>query len=158
MKIRKVVITALAMMLVVSCAGKRKGVYVSRSIDKTYDASLDRVYDAAISALEALEIQITNKPEKDKLRANIDADLADGTSIKITMKARENHTDISIRVGVLGDEEASRIIMKEVNKYVTASKTDDSKEKAKPEKPAAPATGGNPEAAAETAPAAPAGE
>ena len=91
-------------------AGAATVAYVKGELRTTYAASLNRTWDATLSALKDLRINVYST-KKDLTEGDIEATKADGTKIKINLEpAGPNTTSVRIRVGMFGDEEASKVI------------------------------------------------
>jgi uncharacterized protein YceK len=87
--------------------------YVSGWMHREYPVSLGKAYNAAVKAVNQHDLEISEKG-KDITTAYIRAKGAK-REIWINLKRISRHvTKISIRVGVLGDKEAARIIHKSI--------------------------------------------
>jgi len=74
------------------------------------------VYDTAGQTLEALEINVVDS-EKDALTAKLTGRGAENKKITIKLKRlEENLTEMSVRVGLLGNKNMSRVICDEITK------------------------------------------
>lgn len=110
----------LAILLVLLCTGCAAVVvggaaavgtytYVAGHLKKTYNANLDGAYQASIAGCESLGLPVLER-EKQLSQATIKTRDAD-REVWITLKAQSSTTtEISVRVGYLGDEQASRRI------------------------------------------------
>jgi hypothetical protein len=77
-------------------------------------ASLEHAWTAAQDAIKQLEFTVKSTA-KDALDARLEAKQADGTDVSIKLsKASESVTEVSVRVGILGDQERSRLIMDKI--------------------------------------------
>ena len=95
-------------------AGAATVAYVKGELRTTYAASLNRTWEATLSALKDLRINI-NSSKKDATEGDIEATKADGTKVKINLEpAGPDTTTVRIRVGMFGDEEASRVINRQI--------------------------------------------
>ena len=84
--------------------------YVQGSFETDYRHPYDQVYDATLTSLKDMNMAV-GKTERDAVGAKIEASRADGTPVAIELKkAGPQTTDAKIRVGRLGDEDASRVI------------------------------------------------
>lgn len=94
-----------------AAAGAGTAAYVHGDLDKILQADYSEVWDASQDALEELNIKITEKEEKTN-QGVIKGRMADdkSVSIRITPQTKGN-TKLSIRVGVVGNEEESRKIL-----------------------------------------------
>lgn len=85
--------------------------YVAGQLKHTYAVNLDRAYKATESACKSLKLPIT-KSEKELSSASVHCKDGD-TDVWISLKSLDEnpkHTEISVRVGILGDEAASKKI------------------------------------------------
>ncbi|KAF5048782.1 hypothetical protein DSECCO2_446570 [anaerobic digester metagenome] len=110
----------LAILLVLLCTGCAAVVvggaaavgtytYVAGHLKKTYNVNLDGAYQATIAGCESLGLPVLER-EKQLSQATIKTRDAD-REVWITLKAQSSTTtEISVRVGYLGDEQASRRI------------------------------------------------
>jgi hypothetical protein len=75
------------------------------------------VYEAAVQALGDLELTVTDKA-KDVFSAKVSAEGADGKSVSVIIKPREDgNTDLRIKVGGAGgNEQRSRRIYQQIQK------------------------------------------
>lgn len=120
--LRSILVLALACSAVVvqGCwavaAGAAGGTvaYVMGDLEAARSESLDEVYSATISAMEDLEYKVTSK-QKDALEAEVAARSAADKKVTVYMeRTGEGTTRISVRVGVFGSEEKSRLIYDEI--------------------------------------------
>ncbi|MFH0809663.1 MAG: DUF3568 family protein [Pseudomonadota bacterium] len=98
----------------VAAAGAGLGVagykYVSGELDTTYHQPYSQVYGATLTSLKGMNMMVTNV-QQDAAGAKIEAKRADGTKVSVNLaKAGPDTTKAGIRVGLLGDENASRTI------------------------------------------------
>jgi hypothetical protein len=103
--------TGCAALVVGGAAGVGTYSYVAGQLKHTYAANLDRAYRATESACKSLQLPIT-KSEKKLSSGAVHCKDGD-TDVWISLKSLDKtpkHTEISVRVGVLGDEAASRRI------------------------------------------------
>ncbi len=88
--------------------------YVKGELRATYAASLDRTWEATLSALKDLQINVRST-KKDATEGDIEATKADGTKVKINLvPTGPDTTSVRIRVGMFGDEEASKTINRQI--------------------------------------------
>jgi hypothetical protein len=101
-------------LLLAAGAGAATVAYVKGELRTTYAASLNRTWEAILSALKDLRINIYSS-KKDATEGDIEATKADGTKVKINLEpAGPDTTSVRIRVGMFGDEEASRVINRQI--------------------------------------------
>lgn len=101
--------------LVVGGAGGAAGaIYYKGRIIKTINVYHSTLHKATVRALKSMGLPI----EKEKVRYNgssIESKFLDETKIWIEIEAVSRHTSkIYIRVGLLGDEERSRMLLKKI--------------------------------------------
>jgi hypothetical protein len=79
---------------------------------------IDAVYAAAVKALQELELDVAeDRTTKDALAATIMARDAQDKQIEVKLASTTSDTtEISIRVGVFGNETKSRLIYKQIQK------------------------------------------
>ena len=109
---------AVLILTLCSCApslvGTDAAVYSTGKLYAVSGRDLTEVYQASLKALEDLEIRVTQH-QKDIFSAKIVAKAADGKVIKIIAKpAKPDLTNLDIKVGLLGDEERSRLIYERI--------------------------------------------
>ena len=96
-------------------AGAGALAYVRGELQTTYPAALDRTWDTVLGALNELAIPVKSA-RKDALGGSIEATRADGTAVRIALEsAGPGATAVRIRVGMLGDEEASKAIHRKIS-------------------------------------------
>jgi hypothetical protein len=84
--------------------------YVEGQFKTDYRHPYERVYDATLASLQESNMPVSSA-EKDVAGAKIKAKRADGTDVWVDLKRTgPEMTDATIRVGYLGDENASRAI------------------------------------------------
>jgi hypothetical protein len=77
---------------------------------------VDTLSVASLAAMEELKLPVTNK-NRDKLVGRVEGYTSDGQTVKVKMEAlSEGVTMLSIRVGTLGDEALSRMILVKIMK------------------------------------------
>jgi hypothetical protein len=90
--------------------------YVKGELHSTEGVSLDRAWNATQAAIQDMGFIVTAK-DKDAVSAKLMALTTDNTTIEITLNRNaDNLTGISIRVGTLGDESMSRLILEKIRK------------------------------------------
>lgn len=101
--------TGCAALVVGGAAAVGTYTYVAGQLKKTYNANLDTSYRATLAGCEALGLPVIER-EKQLSKASVKAQDGD-RDVWITLKSQSSTTtEISIRVGYLGDELASRRI------------------------------------------------
>ena len=101
-----------------AAAGAGTYLYLKGELTDTEEVPLDRAYEAAKAAVKDLEYR-TKEQSKDALQARIVALEADGTEVHIKMESKgEKLTKFTVRIGVVGDESRSRLIMDKIKKHL----------------------------------------
>ncbi|WP_051295077.1 DUF3568 family protein [Maridesulfovibrio bastinii] len=85
-------------------------VYVAGQAKQQFNASLDRTYQAAIAACGKLNLRIEKK-EKKLSDASITAKDSDTTVMIDIERKSSNISEVSVRYGILGDEQSSSQIL-----------------------------------------------
>ncbi len=77
-------------------------------------ATLDKTWAATLAALEQMGMTVKAKT-RERLRGDISAVEADGTSVQIALSRQSgDFTRVTIQVGLLGDETKSRAIVAKI--------------------------------------------
>ncbi len=91
--------------------------YTNGWLERDYDISLDQAYNASLQAAQNLNMEIIQK-NKGLASAEIRAKQNDETYwIKIESKG-EQLTTISVRSGLMGDKDASRVVQREIEQHI----------------------------------------
>lgn len=84
--------------------------YVEGQYKTDYRQPYEQVYEAALASLQENDMPVTES-QKDAAGASIKAKRADGTDVWVDLKrSGPEMTNATIRVGYMGDENASRAI------------------------------------------------
>ena len=84
--------------------------YVSRRLSWTYPGTLVEVWQATLKALQELDLRVQSK-SLDGLGGEIEAIRADQTTVAVELRpVSDRTTDVSVRIGTLGDYEQSKTI------------------------------------------------
>lgn len=99
---------------VVFLAGAAAGVggykYYKGALTVIYQAPYERTWDASLKALKEMGLEIEDKT-RELTTGKISAQLADNTPVTVSLKyVSSSETEATIRVGALGDENASNVI------------------------------------------------
>ena len=90
--------------------------YVRGDLETVETAGLDALYKASLEALDELELAVVQKA-KDAMTAEIISRDAEDKKIRIKLKSTaEGMTELSIRIGMFGDETKSRLIYGAIKK------------------------------------------
>ncbi len=101
---------AAALLVVGAGAGIGSYKYFEGSLSRDYPIAYSRALDATNSALENHQISISNSIDEGTV-AKIDAVRRDGTKVSVKVEDRgQSVSEISIRVGLLGDRSAAEKI------------------------------------------------
>ena len=88
--------------------------YFEGKLTDTENVPLDRAWEATQAAIKDLGFQVEEQT-KDALKAYLKAEEADGTNVWIWLDAEgEKTVKFTIRVGVIGNESTSRLIMDKI--------------------------------------------
>lgn len=99
-------------------AGVGTAVYIEGEDSRVHSANLDQTWTATLDALKQMNIQV-EKSDKDALGGTVEAKRADGTDVKIKEEPAEgNTTQVKIRIGVFGDQNASEAIQNSIAKIL----------------------------------------
>ena len=95
-------------------AGTAAGVggykYYQGALDVIYQAPYMDTWNAAVRVLEDMNFKIDQK-SNDAMSGKIEAKRADNKPVIVSLKYKStNETDVTIRVGIFGDENASNVI------------------------------------------------
>lgn len=95
-------------------AGAGAATYMAGSLKSTLDQGIDRVWAASRAATSDLRFTVESE-NQDATVGEIKAKNAAGSQIFISLKAETpTQTSVSIRVGLLGDQDASIIIFDKI--------------------------------------------
>ena len=90
--------------------------YVRGDLETVETAGLDALYKASLEAFDELELAVVQKA-KDAMTAEIISRDAEDKKIRIKLKSTaEGMTELSIRIGIFGDETKSRLIYEAIKK------------------------------------------
>lgn len=81
--------------------------YVAGWLHKDYEASLEQTYEAGLDAMQDLDIRVETKTLS-LSKANVRGKKGDETIILKMEKKSGGVVKVSVRVGLLGDEQASK--------------------------------------------------
>ena len=90
--------------------------YKNGELETSYAAPYNLTWNATIRAMKRMNLKIT-KTQKGATEGTVESEQADGTGVTTKLKSSsQDVTSIKIRVGILGDEEASKTI----DRYIRA--------------------------------------
>jgi hypothetical protein len=97
-----------------AAAGVGAVAYIKGELQTTYAAPLDQTYQATLDALEDLDYRVLSD-QKDGTEGEIEAKRVGGDSVKVKLSVSGRGTTlVKIRVGIFGDEAASRTIERKI--------------------------------------------
>jgi hypothetical protein len=113
-----VAVAGCAALLVGSAAGAGSVVYVKGQLKEDMNVSVPAVHDASISTLKGLSLPIF-EDNHDKLSARIKSRFANGDDVWIEIESiTAKSSKITIRVGILGDQNKSRQILDGIHTHL----------------------------------------
>lgn len=102
-------------LLLVGGAGTSAIAFATGELRSSEEVSLETLEEASRQAVERLDyqdVEIERQPDRVRIRART----AGGESVDLRMLARSpERTDLRIRIGVFGDEAASRLLLEEIH-------------------------------------------
>jgi len=111
-----VLLTPGCLLLLGAGAGAGGAAFVMGKLDAELDGSVKKVHGATVASLKSLDMQIL-KNQVDKLSGKVESKTADDKDVWIHLDSvTRSKTEISIRVGYLGDETRSRRILETIQK------------------------------------------
>ena len=111
--------TGCVALMVGAGAGAAGTVYVMGKLEERVEASISKVQEATVAGLKDLNLPI-HKNEGDKLSAQIESKTADDKTIWIKVNfVTESISELSIRVGLTGDEQRSREILRAIKHHLS---------------------------------------
>jgi hypothetical protein len=107
-------------------AGTAAGVagykYINGTMEVLYDFPFIKTWDATLKALSDLGITVKDS-KHDLTGGKIEGSRADGQTIKVSLTYKSpKETEVSIRVGIIGDEGASAAIRDKIASVLMANK------------------------------------
>jgi hypothetical protein len=122
---RKLAVAVIAMTLLSGCAAVVVGgaagaaagyVYVNGTLKDTLDVPLPRAEKASEAAMAEMDL-IAVEATVDKLEARLTARMADGTKVRVKLKAVDfGTTTIHVRVGLFGDKAISQQVLRYIRR------------------------------------------
>ena len=89
-------------------------VYTEGRLQQQYEANLDQAFQASLAGARDAGLKVTEQ-NKEVAEASIRAEQQDGSPVWITLESLDqNKTQVSVRVGYTGDEQASRRIQEAI--------------------------------------------
>jgi len=90
--------------------------YYEGALEVVYESPFMETWDAALGVLDRMDIEVTNK-KHDLTSGKISAMRSDEKEVSLSFKYRSTEeTEVSIRVGIFGDEHASDALKEEIRK------------------------------------------
>ncbi len=91
-------------------------VYTEGRLQRQYDANLERTFQASLAGARDTGLKVTEQ-NKEVAKASIRAEQQDGSPVWINLESLDaGKTQVSVRVGYTGDEQASRRIQDAIAK------------------------------------------
>ncbi|SCA63574.1 Uncharacterized protein SCG7109_AS_00100 [Chlamydiales bacterium SCGC AG-110-M15] len=92
--------------------------YVRGEMLSVERATVEETYHATVKALEGLRITIDDG-EYDSFAGFVTAQRVDGARIEVRLKSRQTDlTEITVRIGIFGDEEDSKRLLDAIHKEI----------------------------------------
>ncbi|WP_447978626.1 DUF3568 family protein [Candidatus Nitrospira bockiana] len=114
-------VAGCAALLIGAAGGTAGAVYVLGKLKEEVNQPVPVVHEATVQALKDLEVRVVDD-KADKLTARTEGELADGRQVWIDLQAKgERATELTIRVGVMGDEARSRRILEAITRRLPAA-------------------------------------
>jgi len=111
--------TGCVALVVGTGAGAAGTVYVMGKLEERVEASVPQVQKAAVAGLKDLDLPI-QKNKGDKLSAQIESETADEQTIWVKVNfVTESLSELTIRVGLTGDEQQSREILRAIKQHLS---------------------------------------
>ena len=96
-------------------AGAGTYAYMRGEYQTTYSYPLEKTYSATLAALKDLQMPVVSS-FKDLTDGTIESKKGDGSDVKILLKSEGvNVTSVKVRIGVFGNEAASRLIADKIS-------------------------------------------
>ncbi|HQP10534.1 MAG TPA: DUF3568 family protein [Candidatus Omnitrophota bacterium] len=103
-------------LLIGAAAGAGGIAYVKGTLAQNIDEPVAKIHKASLAALKGLDMLVKSE-ELSQHSSVINAQYATGEKVKIEIEALTEYVSkISIRVGMLGDQEDSRLILNAIEK------------------------------------------
>lgn|SRR3989338_145542 len=104
--------------LIGAAAGVGGVAWVKGSLEQNFDKTVDQLHRASLAGLRDIKCAVRNDQIRKHL-AKIDFEFDDGQKGAINIKAlTERSAELKIRIGVLGDETKSHIILNAILKHL----------------------------------------
>ena len=104
----------LAVGAVAAAAAVGTSALIDAKLESTENATLEETYAASLDAIAALEFDL-KKHHKDAFEGRILSERASGQTVTIGLfQEPDEQTRVAIRVGAMGDEEISNLILEEI--------------------------------------------
>jgi hypothetical protein len=111
--------TGCVALMVGAGAGAAGTVYVMGKLQERIEASVPQVQKATVAAFKDLNLPL-QKNQGDKLSAQIESETADKKTIWVKVNfVRESLSELTIRVGLTGDEQRSREILRAIKRHLS---------------------------------------
>jgi hypothetical protein len=105
-------------LLVGAAAGAGGMSYAKGALSKNFEANVEKTHKATLKALKGLKLFIKSE-ELNKHDAMVKAEFEDGEEAKVFIDAVTEHVSkVTIRVGFMGDRDASQVILNAIQKQL----------------------------------------
>lgn len=112
------VVAAVVGIGVVVAAGAGVVVYIKGNLTQTVNAPQMKVHDAAVKALKDLRLPLLSD-QTDQMTTKMTSQFPDGTEVWLTFEAVSyQSTKITVRVGIMGEEQRAREILQKIQKHL----------------------------------------
>jgi Protein of unknown function (DUF3568) len=106
-----------------AAAGAGTYAYVNGKSTSTQKADIDKTWAAAEKTMQDMQFTV-KASKKDETTAKLYAQKADGTDVHVTLDRKGPElTEVSVRVGVFGDERESRAILESIGERLGDSRS-----------------------------------
>lgn len=105
-------------LLIGAAAGAGGVAYVKGGLEQNFDKSVDQLHRASLAGLKNIKCAVRSDQIRKHL-AKITFEFDDGQKGSVNIKALTEHSaQLKIRVGILGDETKSNIILNAIRKHL----------------------------------------
>jgi len=101
-----------------AAAGAGAVVYVKGNLTQTVNSPQAKVHDATVKALKDLQLAVL-ADKTDAMATKMESEFADGAHVWLTFESvNDQSTKITIRVGVMGEEQRARAILDKIQSHL----------------------------------------
>lgn len=102
-------------------AGVAGYAYLEGKREKTYPYPITQTWPAVSEAVKSLELPVLQETA-DGLGARLEGRTAQGEKVAVTLTPKGDATEVQIRVGVFGDENASELILAAIEERLPSAR------------------------------------